>query len=393
MAIATAQPTRPAAPSATKPQRIPQQRRTEPSGQGSRPTPAEAKPKVRKRAWEIKAQVAIDDIRGMAERAGTNGKPGEAVKKAARGQIASQLSKAESYLDTRASPLTYARGTRLEGAWLHIHNANVAAVELMDSDELVAYSPQILALAEKHLKRGKPPAEEPTLTAIKVWHKARKSGETGDVALADRHALAHALKESYERVANEYHRLRRFQAAVIVGTVLVLMLVGGLIALGAKSPESVPLCFPDDSAIVSQPVGAGAPACPSGSHVTPGSADVAAVALFGLLGAALVGVRLIIRPSAASSVPMATTRWFQALLKVATGMLTAILGLLFLRAGVVPGFTQVDTQSQILVYAVVFGASQELITRLVDQRSNHLLAAVTSSEAAPNQPADSKRES
>jgi membrane protein implicated in regulation of membrane protease activity len=79
---------------------------------------------------------------------------------------------------------------------------------------------------------------------------------------------------------------------------------------------------------------------------------------------------------------MATTRWFQALLKAATGMLTAILGLLFLRAGVVPGFTQIDTQSQILVYAIVFGASQELITRFVDRRSNDLLAAVTVSEEA-----------
>ena len=88
------------------------------------------------------------------------------------------------------------------------------------------------------------------------------------------------------------------------------------------------------------------------------------------------------------------TRWaktweFQALLKAATGMLTAILGLLFLRAGIVPGFTQVDTQSQILVYAVVFGASQELITRFVDQRSNDLLAAVTSTEAEPGDRSDS----
>ena len=74
-------------------------------------------------------------------------------------------------------------------------------------------------------------------------------------------------------------------------------------------------------------------------------------------------------------------------------MLTAILGLLFLRAGIVPGFTQVDTQSQILVYAIVFGASQELITRFVDQRSNDLLAAVTSSEAVRNDATDSQYES
>jgi hypothetical protein len=46
-----------------------------------------------------------------------------------------------------------------------------------------------------------------------------------------------------------------------------------------------------------------------------------------------------------------------------------------------------------LVYAVVFGASQELITRFVDQRSNDLLAAVTSTEAAPGDHSDSYDES
>jgi hypothetical protein len=48
------------------------------------------------------------------------------------------------------------------------------------------------------------------------------------------------------------------------------------------------------------------------------------------------------------------------------------LGLLFLRAGVVPGFTALDTQAEILVYAVVFGVAQDLFTRLVDTRANDL---------------------
>jgi hypothetical protein len=100
-------------------------------------------------------------------------------------------------------------------------------------------------------------------------------------------------------------------------------------------------------------------------------------------------VRLVVRPAAASLVPMGATRWFQVLLKAATGMLTAVLGLLFLRAEVVPGFSQVDTQAQILVYAIIFGASQELITKFVDQRSNDLLDAVTTSEQATDHPAKS----
>jgi hypothetical protein len=69
-------------------------------------------------------------------------------------------------------------------------------------------------------------------------------------------------------------------------------------------------------------------------------------------------------------------------------MLTAVLGLLFLRAGVVPGFTRIDTRSQILVYAVVFGAAQHLVTRLIDARSDVLVSAVTVTPAG--EPADSR---
>jgi len=104
------------------------------------------------------------------------------------------------------------------------------------------------------------------------------------------------------------------------------------------------------------------------------------VVLFGLLGAVLTGVRFVAQRTVASSVPLSTTRSFQALLKGAVGTLAAVLGLLFLRAGVVPGFTQVDTQSQILAYAVVFGAAQEFITRLIDQRSNTLLSGAAPTE-------------
>lgn len=62
-------------------------------------------------------------------------------------------------------------------------------------------------------------------------------------------------------------------------------------------------------------------------------------------------------------------------------MLTAVVGLLFLRAGVVPGFTRIDTRSQILVYAVVFGAAQHLVTTFIDRRCNELVEAVTSIDA------------
>jgi hypothetical protein len=329
---------------------------------------------VHRRSWEIHAQVAIDDVRGMAETAMTRGgRSNVAHRQSAFHQINHQLSLAEWYLRRPAAPWTWLRGTRLEGAWCHIHNAKVVLIQLLDPDQ---------------------PADEPTLTALKAWYGHFESDADGPaVTPVQRHALANVLREAYERVANEYYRLRRFQAAVVVTTLLVLMLVATLITVGARAPQIVPMCFPDPTSPAVQASGEVSSACPTGPNGVPAAGDVGTVALFGLLGAALIGVRLVVRRAAPSAVPMATTRWFQALLKAATGMLTAILGLLFLRAGIVPGFTQVDTQSQILVYAVVFGASQELITRFVDQRSNDLLAAVTSTEAAPGDRSDSYDES
>jgi hypothetical protein len=61
-------------------------------------------------------------------------------------------------------------------------------------------------------------------------------------------------------------------------------------------------------------------------------------------------------------------------------MLGAVLGQHFLRAGAVPGFTALDTQSEILVYAVVFGAAQDLFTRLVDTRANDLAQAAAADD-------------
>lgn len=339
-------------------------------------------PRVHRRAWEIHAQVAIDDLRAIAKAAMTPGGESDLQDRVfACGQVEEQLTLAESYLKRPARLWTWLRGTRLEGTWGHIHNADVALIELLNPDQLKARCPQILALADTYLKRGNPPKDEPVLTAFKKWYREDSSLRSKGMTPFQRHQLVTILRESYERVANEYYRLRRFQGAVIVTTLVVLVLVGALVTVGVHAPQIVPMCFPDLTAPTIDATGDVTPACPTG-HSTAMPWDVGTVALFGLLGAALVGVRLVVSRSVPSTVPMATTRWFQALLKAATGMLTAILGLLFLRAGVVPGFTQIDTQSQILVYAIVFGASQELITRFVDRRSNDLLAAVTVSEEA-----------
>ena len=62
-----------------------------------------------------------------------------------------------------------------------------------------------------------------------------------------------------------------------------------------------------------------------------------------------------------------------ALLKLPTGALTAVLGLVLMRGEFVPGLSALDSSAQIISWAVVLGYSQQLLTRFVDQRAQSVL--------------------
>jgi len=58
-------------------------------------------------------------------------------------------------------------------------------------------------------------------------------------------------------------------------------------------------------------------------------------------------------------------------------------GLLLLKGDFVPGFSQLDSQGQILAYAIVFGVAQHLVTRFVDQRAGDMLSSLPRKERSP----------
>ncbi|MGH4014835.1 MAG: hypothetical protein ACRDSL_13105 [Pseudonocardiaceae bacterium] len=65
-----------------------------------------------------------------------------------------------------------------------------------------------------------------------------------------------------------------------------------------------------------------------------------------------------------------------AALKLPTGAITAFLGLLLMRGQFLPGLSALDTSAQILAWAIIFGYSQQLFTRFVDQRAHTVLNTV-----------------
>jgi hypothetical protein len=358
-----------------------------------RPPPAGEK-KQRSQPWEIRAQVGIEMMRAMAAaaRAECGGHPvcGDPLCPVCTAWQ-DHLRQAEDYLDASPNPLRWWSGTRVEGAWGHVDAATVELVRgVFDTDQIVGLTPRIQGTVDRCLR----PLRPERVAADALLDRLARDG-AGKVTRHDRECLATALQAANDSNAANYERLRWFQGKVIGSVFVMILLVLFVLFVGSAHPRLIPMCFPDPQAQVDE-----APAAPGASApppaVCPGTAtphaddplaqqdadqrasskDVATVLLFGLIGAALTSVAFVIRPAPATPLPATSIRVFQGLLKAATGMITAILGLLFLRAGVVPGFTRIDTRSQILVYAVVFGAAQQLVTRLIDARSDSLLDSV-----------------
>jgi hypothetical protein len=108
------------------------------------------------------------------------------------------------------------------------------------------------------------------------------------------------------------------------------------------------------------------------------------VALLGALGGSLtaaLSIRNLKGTSTPYDVPVAL-----AMLKVPLGAFTAILALVAIRGNFVPGLSNLDSQEQILAYALVFGFAQQALSRLLDQRAQTLLEGLpggTANEPSP----------
>jgi hypothetical protein len=210
--------------------------------------------------------------------------------------------------------------------------------------------------------------------------RIRPGCSVGELAFR-RAALRDAMQISYDAADEQYTRLRSFRNVLITGAVLLSLLVLAMCLLGAQNPKVIPLCFNPSSTSTVAAVNALQKVCPTSETANPNApprGDVAVVALMGVLGAALsatLAVQKLRGTATPYSVPVSL-----ALFKLPAGALTAIAGLLLIKGGFVPGFSQLDSQGQILAYAIAFGVAQHLVTRFVDQRADDVLSSLPSKE-------------
>jgi hypothetical protein len=253
--------------------------------------------------------------------------------------------------------------------------------------------PNLVAHVRDHLPKGDPRREQVETIAQAVAARPAKT----PLSALERDQTLGAVRAASLEGRREIRRVRSFRNVLLVSALILTLGVAGITAVGVSSPGLVPLCFAPDNTMVVCPTGATpVPEAPARQdNGTAGSAnasaaqqarvdeqirdtasawDIPVVEIAGLLAAALAGaftLRSIQGTSTPYSLPVAL-----AALKLPSGALTAVLGLLLMRGGFIPGLSALDSSAQIIAWAIVFGYAQQLLTRLIDQQANTVLENV-----------------
>jgi hypothetical protein len=267
------------------------------------------------------------------------------------------------------------RGSSVEGAYQSLHAARAFLVGLLPDAEVDALTPSVVARAATCLKSDDP---------RRVQIDALSAMPPGPPKRA---LLREATEITYDASDQLHMRVRGFRNILLSAALLITLLMIGLVFVVESHPDAMPLCF---SPAITSPAQAATTTpelttvCPSGDRQAPSGGDVMIVAGLGLLGGALAAafaIRNIRGTATPYDIPIAL-----ALLKVPSGSLTAVAGILLLGGGFVPGLSELDSQRQILAYALLFGYAQQLGTRFIDDRAQSLLNSLPSKDPEAKQP-------
>jgi hypothetical protein len=253
------------------------------------------------------------------------------------------------------SLLDHWRGISVTQAYENVHAAEVCLVDLMTEDQVRVMVPSVVARAQAVLD-----ADDPRMQDVQKLLRCDDPGK-----LTCRAQFKQAVRAGFSAEDQIFGRVRTFRNLVLKCTGLLFVLVAVMIGLVSTHPESMPLCFSPGNDVMSM-------ACPSGDHALPTPEDIFIVAGLGLLGSAasaafaIRGLHGIPTPY---DIPVAL-----AVFKLPLGAFSAVTGLLLLGGDFVPGFSELDSQRQILAYALTFGYAQQLVSRLVDNRARDIVS-------------------
>jgi hypothetical protein len=272
------------------------------------------------------------------------------------------------------------RGAVVERVTSHLDAVDTDLLRLAPAPYIYGQLPGLLAQMKLHL-----PDDDLRRKRIERLAVA----ESPDVSEFDRDLIVAAHHATNAEGRRQVTRLRSFKHVLLLTAAMLAVGATALAIFGFAAPDKLPLCFSPDGNIVcptsttkisgqtSQSAPPGQPSAVGQSDVDPAMRqhanpwDIGLVEIVGLLAAALAAatsLRRIRGTSTPFSLPVAL-----AVLKLPTGALTAVLGLVLMRGEFIPGLSALDSSGQIISWAVLLGYSQQLLTRFVDQRAQTVL--------------------
>jgi hypothetical protein len=260
-----------------------------------------------------------------------------------------------------------ARGSSVERTLGNLDAVEADLLRLAPLEYVRGQMPSLLAHIRRFLPKDDPRRLRTEHIASDV---AEHLGETERTTVI---AAYHAANSQRRR---ELIRVRSFRNVILMTSGILMLIAVAMAVLGAARPDAAPLCFKPKTILV----------CPVGDH--PTSTDIWLIEVIGLVAAAVggaVSLRNIRGTSTPYSLPVAL-----AVLKLPTGALTAVLGLLLMRGQFVPGLSALDNPAQIVSWAIVFGSAQQLFTRLIDAQANAVLQDVGGHGAGGDRPKNSQ---
>jgi len=285
------------------------------------------------------------------------------------------------------------QASAVERAYGLLDSVEISILRLADSRYVIGQLPSLLAQVRSHLPIGDERLRRLESIALR-YPIPRGPDDPCDRELCDdeRNAVIAAMRASALEARRELARVRNLANMFRAVAVVLVLGVIGLGAVGFLYKEAIPLCFtPDDKAVVCPLSGSSEilTAPPPGGSVaaerdeglvtfytrrTSSRGDILIVELLGFLAAVIAGARGLRQLEGTSTpfdLPLAS-----AILKLPTGAITAVIGLVLMRGGFVPGLSALDNSAQILAWAVIFGFSQELFTRFADTQAQAVLGKV-----------------
>jgi hypothetical protein len=303
--------------------------------------------------------------------------------KAERGQISPEdrplAAQAHAELEAARETLRHDHHRRLPAAHLavaqtHFDVAHNLLLRLSSNDEISSMMPGLMAFVREHL----PVNDERRVQFEEIALSVRSGASLQE---PQREIVFDSVAVARQAHLQEKLRVRSF-TYVLYGMAAALSLLAVLVGIfGVLAPETVPLCFRPEGVGIVCPTGSDpSEQAQRGADIDDLQAQVASpwdylvVEFIGILAAAVAAaasLRRIRGTSTPYNVPVAL-----GLLKLPTGALTAVLGLLLMRGEFVPGLQALNSSAQIIAWAIIFGYAQQLFTKFVDNQAQTVLNSV-----------------